>query len=190
MHRDDTIDQPKARAELAEWMNPQEFRRRICDFEKRVGPDKKFNDNKYKFLREAWVLAEVSKHKPFVKIRLAPSAEQWPDAFAQTENDAELKIEITSVQTPGRALGTEYRPDQESKEYDPIETPEKYAEALEDTIKKKVNDKNRGGALVVEVNIVNAIITPEEKERAILSVKGKYAPEFKHLWILWNGKVF
>jgi hypothetical protein len=186
----DDIDRAKAGAELAEWMDPREFRRRVCDFEKRVGPDKKFNDNNYKFLREAWVLAEVSKHKPFVKIRLKPSAEQWPDAFAQTENDAELKIEITSAQTPGRALGTEFRPDQESKDYDPIEKPEKYAEVLEDTIKKKKDDKNRGCALVVEVNIVNAIITPDEKEKAILRIKGKYAPEFKHLWILWNDKVY
>jgi hypothetical protein len=65
-----TADLSKARAELAECMDPGEFRRRVHGLDKRVRPDKKFNDNEYKFLREAWVLAELSKHMPFVKIRL------------------------------------------------------------------------------------------------------------------------
>ena len=76
------------------------------------------------------------------------------------------------------------------KEYDSIEDAEVFAKVLEDAIKKKVNEQNRGCVLVVDQNIVNAIITPDEKEKAILSIKGKYAAEFKHLWILWNGKIF
>jgi hypothetical protein len=179
----DDIDLSKFRAESSKRMDPGEFRRRVHDLD----TDRKFTDNKYKFLREAWVLAELSKHKPFVRIWLG---EDPPDGYAQTENGDVLEIEITSAQTPGRARGTEYNDRKKPKEYDPIEDPEKFVAALEVAIKKKVNDENRGRALVVEVNIVNAIITPEEKERAILSVKGRYAPEFKHLWILWNDKVY
>jgi hypothetical protein len=176
-------DLQKARAELAEWMDPREFRRRVHGLD----TDRKFNDNKYKFLREAWVLAELSKHKPFVRIRLG---EDPPDGYAQTENGDVLKIEITSAQTRGRALGTEYSDKKKPKEYDPIEKVEDYAKALEDAIKKKVNDESRGCALVVEQNIAKAIITPDKKEKAIVSIKGKYASKFKHLWILWNDKVF
>jgi hypothetical protein len=176
-------DLPTVRAELTEWMDAREFQRRVHGFD----TDRKFNDNKYKFLREAWVLAELSKHKPFVRIRLG---EDPPDGYAQTENGDVLEIEITSAQTPGRALGTEYNDKKKPKKYDQIDEAEIFAKALEDAIKKKVNDKNRGRALVVEQNIANAIVTPDEKEKAILSIKGKYAAEFKHLWILWKGKVF
>ena len=76
------------------------------------------------------------------------------------------------------------------KEYDSIEDAEVFAKVLEDAIKKKVNEQNRGCVLVVDQNIVNAIITPDKKENAIVGIKGKYAPEFKDLWILWNDKVF
>jgi hypothetical protein len=176
-------DLQKARAELAEYMDPQEFRRRVhC-----LDDVRKFNDNKYKFLREAWVLAELSKHKPFVKIRLG---EDPPDGYARIETGEEVKIEVTSAQTPGRALGTEYSDKKKPKEYDPIERAEDFAAALDDIIKKKVSDENRDCALVVDLNIVNAIITPDEKEKVIVSIKGKYAPEFKHLWILWNDRVY
>jgi hypothetical protein len=180
----------KARAELAECMDPREFQRRVRGLEPRVTAERKFNDNEYKFLREAWVLAELSKRKPFVQIRLAGVAERWPDGYAQTENGEVLKIEITSAQTPGRELGTEYRPDRRPKEYDAIENVEDFAAVLEDAIKKKVKDENRGCALVVDLNIVKAIITPEEKEKVIVCTKDKYASVFKHLWILWQDKVF
>lgn len=137
------------------------------------------------------MLAELSKHEPFVQIRLAGVAERWPDGYAQTENGADvLKIEVTSAQTPGRELGTEYSKKRKPKEYDPIEKAEDFAAALEDAIKKKLNNQNRGCALVVDLNIVNAIITPDEKKKAIASIKDKYAPAFKHLWILWNDKIF
>jgi hypothetical protein len=180
-------DLQKARAELAEWMDPQEFRRRVHCLEKRVRPHEKFNDNKYKFLREAWVLAELSKHMPFLKIRLG---EDPPDGYARIETGEEVKIEVTSAQTPGRALGTEYSDKKKPKGYDTIEKAADFAAALEDAIKKKVNDENRGCALVVDLNIVNAIIKPAEKEGAIASIKDKYVRAFQHLWILWQDKVF
>jgi hypothetical protein len=176
-------DLQKARAELSECMDPREFRRRVHHLD----TVRKFSDNKYKFLREAWVLAELSKHKSFVRIQLG---EDPPDGYVQTENGNVLKIEITSVQTPERALGTEYSDKKNPEEYDPIEDVEVFAKVLEDAIKKKVNEQNRACVLVVDQNIVNAIITPDKKENAIVSIKGKYAREFKDLWILWNDKVF
>jgi N6-adenosine-specific RNA methylase IME4 len=186
-------DLRKNHAELAKSMDPREFQKRADGLDRRVPSDKKFTDNKYKFVREAWVLAELSKLKPFVEIRLADVAEKWPDGYARTKNGEEVKIEITSAQTPGRRLGAEYRFD-ESKKRDsveaPIETAEDFAAALEETIRKKVNKQNRGCALVVEQNIVNAIIKEAEKKEAIRKIKAKYSPEFQHLWILWNGKIF
>jgi hypothetical protein len=117
-----------------------------------------------------------------------------PDGYARTETGEVIKIEVTGAQTPERELGTEYRCDESKKrkpkEYDPIEKVEDFAAALEDAIKKKVNDQNRGCALVVDLNIVNAIITPDEKEKEIARIKDKYAAAFKHLWILWNDKIF
>ena len=99
-------DLPKARAELTEWMDPPEFRRRVDGLNKRSRPSREhFGDPKRQFLHDAWVLAELSKHKSFVRIRLG---EDPPDGYVQTENGDVLKIEITSVQTPERALGTEY----------------------------------------------------------------------------------
>ena len=92
-----TADLSKARAELAKCMDPGEFRRRVHGLDKRLRPDKKFNDNEYKFLREAWVLAELSKHMPFVKIRLAEVGKDPPDGYARTENGEEVKIEVTKA---------------------------------------------------------------------------------------------
>jgi hypothetical protein len=58
--------------------------------------ERNLNDPKRNFLLDAWVLAKLSKHKPFDQIRLADVDEQWPDGFARIES-GEQKIEVTSA---------------------------------------------------------------------------------------------
>jgi hypothetical protein len=86
----------KARAELAEWTEPKAFRRRVDRLHKRSRSKEIFNDPKRNCLLDAWVLAKLSKHKPFDQIRLADVDEQWPDGFARIES-GEQKIEVTSA---------------------------------------------------------------------------------------------
>jgi len=86
-------DLPKVRAELTEWMDAREFQRRVHGFDKRSRPSTDhFNDPERKFLREAWVLAELSKHNQFVQIRLADVKEEPPDGFARPERLSKLRL--------------------------------------------------------------------------------------------------
>jgi hypothetical protein len=195
------VDRPKARAELTEWMDPPEFRRRVHDFDKRSPSEELFNDNKYRFLREAaLVLAELSKHKQFIQIRLTDVGEEWPDGYAKTVT-GEMAIEVTSVQEPGRLLSAEYNP--KKKEYKSPKTPwdvpeeevykraESIPEALDGAIRKKVEKHyDRPCALVVNLNIATHGIEQAKIEQAIARTKDKYGMKFQHLWVLWKDKVF
>jgi hypothetical protein len=183
-------DLQKARAELAEWMDAREFRRRVHGFDKRTPSKELFNDNKYKFLREAaLVLAELSKHKPFVQIRLAEVAERWPDGYARTET-GEIRIEVTSAQD--RPLGAEYKFEgpMQRDSVEPIERVKSIRAALEKAIRDKVEKQYPRCALVVDLNISNQGIKQAETEQAIADIKDKYGPEFQHIWILWKDRVF
>jgi hypothetical protein len=91
-------DLPKAHAELAEWMEAREFQRRAHDFDKRSCPSEvHFNDPNRQFLHDAWVLAELSKHKQFAQIRLSDVGKDPPDGYARTETGEVIKIEVTSA---------------------------------------------------------------------------------------------
>jgi hypothetical protein len=101
---DKWIELAKAHAELAEWSEPKEFRRRVLGFDKRSPSAKIFNDSKHKFLRNTLVLAELSEHKEFDQIRLARVHEEWPDGYARTEA-GEQNIEVTYALPPGYPMG-------------------------------------------------------------------------------------
>jgi hypothetical protein len=95
-----SIDELKrAHEDLAVWHSPLDFRRTVARLHKRCRSSEIFNDPKRKFLLDAWVVAELSKHKPFTRLRLAGEDERWPDGCAQTET-GELKIEVTSALLP------------------------------------------------------------------------------------------
>jgi hypothetical protein len=189
-----SIDELKrAHEDLAVWHSPLDFRRTVARLHKRCRSSEIFNDPKRKFLLDAWVVAELSKHKPFTRLRLAGEDERWPDGYAQTET-GELKIEVTSVLLPGRRLGAEYKLPGRI-EHDPIENWVKRAEAIPGALEKAIGDKvkKRYGspcALVVYLNISEYGIRQAETEQAIANTKDKYGSEFQHLWILWKGTVF
>jgi hypothetical protein len=183
----------KARAELAEWTEPKAFRRRVDRLHKRSRSKEIFNDPKRNFLLDAWVLAELSKHKPFDQIRLADVDEEWPDGFARIES-GELKIEVTSALFPGRHLGAEYR-FVGRMQHDHVENWIKRAESIPGALEKAVSakvEKHYGSsfALVVYLNISEYGIAQAETEQAIANIKVKYGASFKDLWILWKGKLY
>ena len=188
-------DLPKAHAELAEWADPWEFRRRVDGFHQRSRSKEIFNDPKRKFLLDAWVLSELSERQQFGQIRLAADGEEWPDGYARTDR-GELKIEVTTALFPGRRLGAEYRFEGRMRmhhdpEEDWIERAESIPAQLDQVVSAKV-EKHYGSpfALVVYLNISEYGIRRAETERAIATIKDRYGPKFQHLWILWNGQVF
>jgi hypothetical protein len=186
-------DLSKARAELAEWTAPREFRRRVHGFHRRCRSKEIFNDPKRKFLLDAWVLAQLSKHKQFSQIRLAGVDAPWPDGYARTEA-GEQKIEVTSALFPGRHLGAEYR-FEGRMQLDPVENWVERAESIPAALEKAVSNKveKRYGSpftLVVYLNISEYGIRQAETERAIANIKDRYGASFQHLWILWKDKVF
>jgi hypothetical protein len=186
-------DLPKAHAELAEWAEPGEFRRRVYGFHKRSRSKEIFNDPKRKFLLDAWVLSQLSKHQQFGQIRLAADGEEWPDGYVRTDR-GELKIEVTTALFPGRQLGAEYR-FEGRMQYDPVEDWIERAESIPAQLDKVVSakvEKHYGSpfALVVYLNISAYGIKQAETEQAIATIKDRYGSKFQHLWILWKDKVF
>ena len=192
-------DLPKARAELTEWMDPPEFRRRVDGLNKRSRPSREhFGDPKRQFLHDAWVLAELSNHQPFVQIRLANVSEEPPDGYARTETGQVIKIEVTSAWPPGRCLGDEYKL-QERLRHDPVENCIERAESIPAALEKAINDKleklkySRPSlfALVVDLTFISdGGMRQAETKRAIANIKDKYGPAFQHFWILWKDKLF
>jgi hypothetical protein len=192
-------DLPKARAELTEWMDPPEFRRRVDGLNKRSRPSSEhFGDPKRQFLHDAWVLAELSKHKQFAQIRLANVSEEPPDGYARTETGEVIKIEVSSAWPPGRHLGDEYKL-QERLRHDPVENCIERAESIPAALEKAINGKleklkySRPSlfALVVDLTFISdGGMRQAETKRAIANIKDKYGPAFQHLWILWKDKVF
>lgn len=188
-------DLSEARAELAKWMAPEEFRRRVYGFDKRSPSKVHFNDPKRQFLHDAWVLAELSKHKQFAEIRLADVKEEPPDGFARTETREVIKIEVTSAWSPCRRLGDEYKSEERMQD-DPIENCIERAEyipaALEEAIRNKLKQTLTWSlfALVVDLTFISdGGINQAETEQAIADIKDKYGPAFQHLWVLWKDKV-
>jgi hypothetical protein len=192
-------DLPKAHAELAEWMEAREFQRRAHDFDKRSCPSEvHFNDPNRQFLHDAWVLAELSKHKQFAQIRLSDVGKDPPDGYARTETGEVIKIEVTSAWSLGRRLGDEYKC-KERMQHDPVENCIRRVESIPDALEKAINDKleklkySRPSlfALVVDLTFISdGGMRQGETERAIATIKDRYGPKFQHLWILWKDRVF
>jgi hypothetical protein len=192
-------DLQKARAELEECMDPREFQRRVDGFDKRSRPSSEhFNDPNRQFLHDAWVLAELSKHQPFARIRLANVREEPPDGFARTETGEVIKIEVTSAGLQGRRLGDEYKC-KERMRHDSVENSIERAKSIRAALEKAINDKleklkySRPSlfALVVDLTFISdGGMRQAETKQLIATVKDKHGPKFQHLWILWKDRVF
>jgi hypothetical protein len=180
---------PKARTELAEWADPREFRRLVDGFHKRSRSKELFNDPKRNFLLDAWVFAQLTKHKHFHQVRLAGVDEQWPDGYGRTEA-GEQKIEVI----PGRHLGAEYR-FVGRIQHDPVENWIERAESIPSQLGKAVSNKVKKQyaspfGLVVYLNISEYGIRQVETERTIANIEDRYGSSFQDLWVLWKDRVF
>lgn len=190
-------DLPSARAELEQWARPREFRRRVHGLmeRSRCRPSEFFGDPQRKFLHDAWVLAQLSKHVEFDQIRLNNVRDQWPDGYARTDSGDKQPIEVTVALFPDRRLGDEYKSSEERTWLEGGETWIERAESIPAALEKAVSGKLKKQyaspfALIVYLNIGEYGIRQTETEETIANIKKKYGASFQHLWILWNDKVF
>jgi hypothetical protein len=186
-------DLPSARAELEQWARPREFRRRVHGFMKRSRPSEFFGDPKRKFLHDAWVLAQLSKHVEFHQIRLNNVKNQWPDGYARTESGGEQPIEVTVALFPDRRLGDEYKSSEGRTWFEGGETWIKRAESIPAALEKAVSGKLKKQyaspfALIVYLNIGEYDIRQTETEETIANIKKNTAHRFSTFGFFGRAK--
>jgi hypothetical protein len=198
-HDDDDAGPPlspedllRGRAELGIWQVPDTFRQQVDNLTRRSRSSEFFNDPQHKFLRDAWTLAEFTRHKRVDQVRLTAEQEQWPDGQVQIGGEI-INIEITIALVPGRRLGAEYRFPGRT-ELDPVENWIERAAvipgALDNAIAGKVAKRYASPAwLLVYLNISEYGIRQEETEAAIADIKRRYAGSFAALYVLWKDKL-
>jgi hypothetical protein len=182
-----------ARADLARWRSPADFRLAVHRLHKRCRPWE-FRGPERKFLLDAWTLAEFVRHKSVDQVRLADPSEQWPDGYVKIGDSVE-KVEVTIALLPGRRMWDEYRPDAKMIiEHDPVEDWVARAAAIPAALEKAIADKKkkRYGSkmwLVVYLNMNEYGIRQAEIERAIAEIKQRYAGSFEQLFVIWKDKL-
>jgi hypothetical protein len=180
------------RAELAVWQAPDAFRQRVDNLTRRSRSSEFFNDPQHKFLRDAWTLAEFTRHKAVDQVRLTAEREQWPDGQFHI-GDETINVEITIALPPGRRLGAEYRLAGKT-ELDPVENWIERAAlipgAVDKAIAKKVEKRYASRPwLLVYLNINEYGIRQAETEAAIAEVKQCYCGAFAAIYVLWKDKL-
>jgi hypothetical protein len=178
---------------LAVLRSPGEFRQAVGDALKRCPRSEVFNKPKFKFLLDAWTLAEFIRHKPADRVRLAGPRERWPDGFVRIGQRTE-NVEVTVALSEGRKMGDEYKDGAEKAELDPVD---KWAEradgipaALEMAIEKKVAKRYGSDLwLVVYLDINEGGIRQREIEQAIAAIKERHAQSFGALFVIWKDKL-
>ena len=102
-----SIDELKtARADLARWRSPADFRLAVQRLHKRCR-SWEFKGPERTFLLDAWTLAEFVGHKSVDQVRLADASEQWPDGYVKIGQRVE-NVEVTIALMPGRRMWDEY----------------------------------------------------------------------------------
>jgi hypothetical protein len=116
-----TLDELKhVHEQLAAPCAPAKFRQAVGDLHKRCRRTDFFNNPRFKFLREAWPLAEFVRHKPVDQVRLSGPSERWPDGQVRIGQETK-NVEITVALTAGRKMGDEYKPGPKKFRFDPVE---------------------------------------------------------------------
>jgi hypothetical protein len=182
----------KARADLAVWRAPLDFRAAVVALLKRSRSREFFNNPGHQFLRDAFVLAEFVEREPVDRVRLAAQSEQWPDGYVRIGNETK-NVEITSADVPGRRIGDEYKFPTEAK-LDPVDNWVQRAAAIPGALEKAISAKvaKRYGSpalLIVYLNINEWGIREAETERAIIEIKQRHSASFDGLFVLWKGKL-
>jgi hypothetical protein len=183
----------EGRASLATWQAPDVFRQRVHALNKRCRSSEFFNDPHHKFLRDAWTIAEFTRHKPVDLVRLTAEDERWPDGQVRVGSTIE-NLEAAIALVPGRRLGAEYRFPSRA-ELDNVDNWVERAAVIPAALDKAITDKvaKRYGSstsLLVYLNINEYGIRQAETEAAIAEVKQRHAGSFAALYVLWKDKLF
>ena len=188
------IDELKSvHEQLATWCSPTKFRRAVSALHKRCRSGDVFNNPRFKFLLDAWTLAEFVKHKSVDQVRLSAPSDRWPDGQVWIKQETK-SVEITVALTAGRKMGDEYKPGPEIFTFDPVENWVARAEgipaALEKAITKKVAKRYGSGVwLVVYLNINDGGIRQREIELAITTIKQRHTESFDGLFVIWKDQL-
>jgi hypothetical protein len=180
-----------ARADLARWRSPIDFRRTVHSLHKR-SHSRDFIRPAPKFLLDAWTLAEFVRHEPVDQVRLPDPREQCPDGHVKIGLRVE-NVEVTVALMPGRKMWDEYQ--FEGKlELDPVENWAARADAIPGALEKAITDKVAKGYsskmwLVVYLNINDGGIRQREIETAIAEIKARHAKSFDRICVIWKDKL-
>jgi hypothetical protein len=185
----------QARADLARWRSPADFRRAVHTLHRRCR-SWEFKSPRRGFLLDAWTIAEFVAHKPVDQVRLADPSEQWPDGYVKIGGKVE-NVEATIALMPGRKMWEEYQPSDDGKlivRHDPVEDWIERADAISGALEKAIADKvqKRYSSklwLVIYLNISEWGIRQAEIELAIAAIKQRYAPSFDALFVIWKDKL-
>jgi hypothetical protein len=136
-----TLDELKhVHEQLAAPCAPAKFRQAVGDLHKRCRRTDFFNNPRFKFLREAWPLAEFVRHKPVDQVRLSGPSERWPDGQVRIGQETK-SVEITVALTAGRKMGDEYKPGPKKFRFDPVENWIARADGSPDALRKVIEKK-------------------------------------------------
>jgi hypothetical protein len=91
-----------ARADLACWRSPADFRLAVHKLHKRCRAQE-FKSPRRKFLLDAWTMAEFVSYWPVDEVRLADASERWPDGYVKIGETIE-NVEATIALMPGRRM--------------------------------------------------------------------------------------
>jgi hypothetical protein len=200
-----TDELKRAHEDLAVWRVPLDFRRTVDRLHKRCLSSEFFGNPHYKFLREAWTLAEFVRYKTVDCVRLAGPRENWPDGYVRLGETIE-NVEVTVALTEGRRMGDEYRPGSPTLIHDPVENWVERANGIASALEKAITKKLKKGYgsrvwsrawLVVYLNIGSVYLNmgswgirqAEKIECAIAQIKQRHGPSFGGLFVIWNSKL-
>jgi hypothetical protein len=183
----------KIRAELEQWLPPEEFANKVDALDRRITSCKRFSSKDFKFLRDdAWVLAQFARLIKAESVRLVrQETEAFPDGCVKVSGDC-LQIEITEADKPGRQRGKEYKLNVPTFTCEQIDSAEFVAQVLCDAIEKKIEQNYAPPpTLVVNLNIGVHGNQAEEAKLAslIAAIKERYKAKFAGIYVLRGDRL-
>jgi hypothetical protein len=183
----------KIRAELENWLPPNEFANKVEALDLRVASCERFSSHNFKFLRDdAWVLAQFARLINADGVRLVrQETEHFPDGYVKVSGQC-WQIEITEADRPERKRGKEYKPDAPTFTHEQINSAESVAQVLCNAIEKKTEQNYAPQpTLVVNLNIgVHGNQTEEEKLKSLVAaIKERYRSKFADIYVLRDDRL-
>ncbi|RZN35605.1 hypothetical protein [Bradyrhizobium sp. Leo121] len=177
-------------AELANWMQPPEYRHRLDEILRSIPRSIFFRQAGLTFLRDAWIASRVADALSSDAVRLV-SADR-PDFEVQTKGQID-QFEATEADMDGRRRGDE--PNGSAIRQDPVEDWRKRFEAipaaLDRVISKKLSKEYRpdtNQVIYINLGCYGAYVD----EGLPILRKGTFPAKdaFRHLFVLWEGTLY